>query len=77
MNGGWGRPYPNIPVVPELFVHDQKSYHTGLVSQKSSGTFTGPHLCHQVLLIASEFLTYQALGHDPGLENMSYTLTFT
>jgi len=72
MNSGCGRPHPNILVVSERLVHDQKSYHIGLVPQKSSGTFTGPHLSHQVRLMVSVFMTYQTLGRDPGLENMSY-----
>jgi len=76
MNSGCGRSHPSILVVPELFVHDQKSYHTGTVSQKSSGAFTGPHLSHQVRLMVLEFMTYQTLGRDPGLENMRHLLTF-
>lgn len=76
MNSGCSRPHPNILVVPELFVHDEKSYHIGLGPQKNTGTFTGPHLNHQVRLTVSEFMTYQTLGRDPGLENMRYILTY-
>jgi hypothetical protein len=76
MHSGCGRPYPDIIVVPELFVHDQKSYHICLVPQTSSDTFAGPHLSHEVRLMVLEFMTYQTLGRDPGFENMRYILTF-
>jgi len=76
MNSGCGRSHPTTLVVPELFVHDQKSYHIGIVSQKSSGAFTGSHLSHQVRLMVLEFMTYQTLGRNPELENMRYLLTF-
>jgi len=72
MSSGCGRPYPNILLVPELFIHDQKSYHIGLVPQTSSGTISGPHLSHQARWMVLGFMTYQTLGRDPGLENMSY-----